>query len=202
MIKREKCTGLEFPCECVSSESGYSDPWAAIAQNKLLPDGTKEEILNLLAEEPKTIAQIAKQLNLSQPSVHRHINELMTSELIRESEEWERKYPAERYYEPNFPVMGAQERAEFDAVCCEVAERVAALFEKQQKRLESAYKRTALQEQGWSYSDVSHYLYAKVQRCARELLEERGVLPSPKKHRNGAEWIFWAEEPKDVEGPL
>jgi DNA-binding transcriptional ArsR family regulator len=196
MTKREKYTGLEFPCECVSSESGYSDPWAAIAQNKLLPDGTKEEILNLLAEEPKTIAQIAKRLDLSQPSVHRHINEMMASELIRESEEWERKYPAERYYEPNFPVVGAQDGAEFEVVCREVAESVAALFEKGQKRFESAYERTALAEKDWSYADVSHYIYAKVQRHARELLEERGVLPSRKKHRNGAEWVFWAEEPK------
>ena len=29
---------------------------------------------------------------------------------------------------------------------------------------------------------------------ARKLLEERGVLPRRKKHKNGAEWLFWAEE--------
>lgn len=148
-----------------------------------------------------TIAQIAKQLSISQPAVHRHVNEMVKSELLRDSEEWERKYPAERYYEPNFPVMGAQERAEFEAICREAAERVAAIFEKHQKRLESAYERTALPGQGWSYSDASHYLYTKVQRYARELLEERGILPQRKKHRNGAEWIFWAEEPKDGKGP-
>src|SRR6185503_14903769 len=106
--KRQK-DGLCFPCECVSAMSGYSDPWAGVAQKKLLPNGTKEGILNLVAKEPKTIAQLAKKLGLSQPTVYRHIGEMMASELLRESEEWERKYPAERYYEPNFPVIEANE---------------------------------------------------------------------------------------------
>ena len=40
--------GLLFPCECVSSRpGGYSDPWAEITKNKLLPYGTKEETLNV-----------------------------------------------------------------------------------------------------------------------------------------------------------
>ena len=54
------CEGLRFPCECVSGRGGgYSDPWAAIAKHKLLPNGTKEEILNLLAREPRTSSQLA-----------------------------------------------------------------------------------------------------------------------------------------------
>jgi DNA-binding transcriptional ArsR family regulator len=188
--------GLQFACECVSSQGGYSDPWAAIAQNKLLPDGTKEQILNLVADEPKTIAQLAKGLSLSQPSIHRHINEMMASELLRESEEWEKKYPTERYYEPNFPVVKSEERAEFDALCREMAERVADLFEKKRGPLERAFKKTNLEEHGWAFADVAHYLYARVQRGARQLLEERGGLPPRRKHSNGAEWIFWAEEAK------
>jgi DNA-binding transcriptional ArsR family regulator len=185
---------LQFACECVSARGGYSDPWAAIAQKRLLPDGTKEEILNLVADEPKTIAQLAKLLNLSQPSVHKHINEMMGSELLRESKEWERKYPTERYYEPNFPVLKAEEQAEFERLCQEMAERVAALFEKQYKQLESTFHQTAISERGWAFSDISHYLYARVQRGARELLEQHGKLPPRKEHRNGAEWVFWAEE--------
>jgi hypothetical protein len=58
--------GLRFPCDCVTSRrGGYSDPWAGIAKHKLLPNGTKEEILNLVAQEPKTISQIADALGLS-----------------------------------------------------------------------------------------------------------------------------------------
>src|ERR671927_1341321 len=118
---------LRFPCECVSAQGGYSDPWASISQRKLLPDGTKEEILNLVASEPKTISQLAEALKLSPPSVHTHITDMVKSELLRESEEWEKKYPTERYYEPNFPVVRAEERTEFDDVCREMAGRVAEL---------------------------------------------------------------------------
>jgi hypothetical protein len=119
---------------------------------------------------------------------------MLASELLRESEEWEKKYPTERYYEPNFPVVKAEERAEFEMLCREMAERVADLFEKNRKELERAFKRTDLEEHGWAFKDVAQYLYASVQRGARQLLEERGALPPRQKHGNGVEWIFWAEE--------
>jgi len=188
--------GLRFACECVSArDKGYSDPWANISQNRLLPNGTKEEILNLVAREPKTISQLAEALKLSPPSVHTHVNDMMKSELLRESEEWEKRYPTERYYEPNFPVVRAGEQAEFEAVCRELAGRVAELFEKRRAQLARAFGKTGLPERGWEFSDITQYLYARVQRDAREMLEGRGVLPKPERHRNGVRWVFWAEEP-------
>jgi DNA-binding transcriptional ArsR family regulator len=189
--------GLRFPCECVSGRrGGYSEPWAEITKNKLLPDGTKEEILNLLAREPKTISQLAEALNLSTPSVFTHVNDMMKSELLRESKEWEKKYPTERYYEPNFPVFRAEECAEFEALCLEMAEQVAALFEKKRPQMERAFRKTGFASRGWELKDVTQCLYANMQRTARTLLEERGLLSPREKHANGAEWIFWAEEPK------
>ena len=196
MSVRDHRDGLQFACECLSGlRGGYSDPWASIAQKKLLPDGTKEEILNLVSREPKTISQLADALDLSPPSIHTHINDMMKSELLRESEEREKKSPAERYYEPNFPVVKADERAEFEALCREMAKRVADLFEKQQPQMERAFKKTNLAARSWTFSDVTQYLYAHVQRGARGLLEQRGVLPPRKRHANGVAWIFWAEEP-------
>src|SRR5687768_13531083 len=99
---------LEFACECVSAAGGYGDPWAAVAQNRLLPDGTKEKILTLVSREPRTIAQLAGELELSKPSVHAHVSEMVASELLRVSEAWEKKHPSERYYEPGFPVVPAE----------------------------------------------------------------------------------------------
>ena len=55
-------------------------------------------------------------------------------------------------------------------------------------------EKTGLADQEWEFSDVAQYLYACVQRGARKLLEERGVLPLREKHKNDAEWLFWAEE--------
>jgi DNA-binding transcriptional ArsR family regulator len=187
--------GLHFPCECVSAlEDGYSDPWAEIAKRKLLPGGTKEEILNLVAEEPKTISQLAEALNLSPPSVHTHINDLMKSELLRESIEWEKKYPAERYYEPNFPILKAEECAEFMSLCEEMAEQVANVFARKRSKLERAFDRTGIAQQGWKFEDVTQCLFANMQRHARTLLEERGLLKPREQHANGASWIFWAQE--------
>src|SRR6266436_3966656 len=127
--------GLRFPCECVSSRPGsYSDPWAEIAKKKLLPNGTKEEILNVLAQGPNTITQIAEVLGLSAPSVHTHVRDMLGSELLREAVEWEKTHPAERYYEPNFPVFKAEECAEFRALCEEMSKELVTLFEKKQSR--------------------------------------------------------------------
>ena len=189
--------GLRFPCECVSAgPGGYSDPWADITKKKLLPNGTKEEILNLVAREPKTISQLAEALDLSPPSVHTHINDMMKSELLRESEEWEKKYPAERYYEPNFPVFGAEECAEFKALCEEMSKELVAMFERKRQKMERAFRKTGLSKQGWKLLDVTQCLYANMYRGARTLLEQRGLLSPREKHANGAECIFWAEEPE------
>jgi len=188
--------GLRFACECVSARrGGYSEPWAAIAKHKLLQDGTKEEILNLLAREPKTISQLAEALSLSPPSVYAHVNDMMKSELLRESIEWEKKHPSERYYELNFPVFRAEDCAEFKALCQEMAEQVVALFEKERQQIESAFARTSFPSRGWELTDVTQCLYANMQRSARTLLEQRGLLRQREKHANGAEWVFWAEEP-------
>src|SRR5919202_5184722 len=185
--------GLRFPCECVSGRrGGYSDPWTGVTKNRLLPDGTKEEILNLLAREPKTISQLAKELKLKPASVHAHVNEMLKSELLRESEEWEKKHPTERYYEPNFPVFRAEECVEFEALCREMAEQVVALFEKKRSQMERAFARTSFPGRGWELKDVTQCLYANMQRRARALLEQRGLLSPPEKHANGVEWVFWA----------
>jgi DNA-binding transcriptional ArsR family regulator len=188
---------LCFPCECVSgARGGYSDPWSEVTKNKLLPNGTKEEILNLVARQPKTISQLAVALDLSPPSVHTHINDMMKSELLRESEEWEKKYPTERYYEPNFPVFKAEECAEFRTLCEEMAQQMVTLFERRRAKMERAFRRTRLANQGWEFLDITQCLYANMQRGARTLLEQRGVLSPRQKHKNGAAWIFWAQEPE------
>ena len=186
---------LHFPCECVSaSPEAYSDPWAEITKRKLLPNGTKEEIINLVADEPKTISQLAQALQLSPPSVHTHVNDLMKSELLRESVEWEKRHPTERYYEPNFPVFKSAECAEFVLLCEEMAQQIATIFERKQSKFDRAFQKTKLGAQGWELTDVTQCLYANAQRHARKLLEERGLLTPRQEHKNGASWIFWAQE--------
>src|SRR5215211_6681747 len=130
MNKSDDKFNLLFPCECVSArEENYSDPWAPISRNRLFSDGTKEQIINLVADGPKTISQLAKALKLSPPSIHKHINELLSSELLRDSVEWEKLHPKERYYEPGFPVVNAEECAEMEKICSELSDLIADAFE-------------------------------------------------------------------------
>jgi len=189
--------GLCFPCECVSSRrGGYSEPWAAVAKNKLLPNGTKEEILNLVAQEPMTISQLAEALRLSAPSVYTHVSDMLKSELLREAMEWEKSHPSERYYEPNFPVIKEEEAAKLCEFCDELAVKLATLFKKHRRRMEKSFRETPLADQGWDVAEVAQYIFASVQRGARELLEKDGMLAPPKTHANGVEWVFWAKRPK------
>lgn len=189
--------GLRFPCECVSSRTGdYSDPWAEITKNKLLPNGTKEEILNILAQEPSTITQIAEALGLAAPSVHTHVSDMLRSELLREAVEWQKTHPAERYYEPNFPVFKAEECEEFIALCEEMSKELVTIFEKRRPKMERAFSKTGLSQQGWKLTDITQCLFANMYRGARTQLERRGLLSSRKKHANGARWVFWAEAPE------
>ena len=192
---RKNGHGLRFPCECVSVQRGYSDPWAAIAQNKLLNDGTKERILNLVARQPRTIAHLANELGLSQPSVHAHVGDLLKSELLREAAQWQKTHPAENYYEPAFPVITGKDHAMFEPICQELAQEVARLFQTKRGELETAIKKSGLAAKGWTFDDVAQYCFAEIQRSARKLLEQRGTLRSAKSHKNGVEWVFWALDP-------
>lgn len=186
---------LRFPCDCVSSRrGGPSDPWVGIAKHKLLPNGTKEDILNLVAQEPKTISQVADALGLSAPSVYAHVRDLLRSELLREAVAWEKTHPAERYYEPNFPVVREEEATELCGLCDVLAAEVASLFERHRRHFEKAFRETQLADRGWDFADVAHYVYTRVQRGARARLEQDGALIPPRTHRNGVEWLFWAEE--------
>ena len=190
-----KFNDLLFACDCISARpENYSDPWSAIAKNRLIVDGTKEKIINLVARQPRTISQLAKELNIAPPTVHTHIGELLDSELVRNSDEWEKLHAKERYYEPNFPVVWARDRAGFDAICTELSKRVADMFEEATSRFEDAFNNTSLEEEGWQLNDLTQYLYASVQRGARRRLEEHGLLPPAETHKNGADWVFWAEE--------
>jgi DNA-binding transcriptional ArsR family regulator len=184
---------LQFACECVSSaRGGYSEPWAGIAKNKLLPNGTKEQIVTVVAEEPKTISQIAAALKLSAPTVHGHIREMLASELLRESKQWEKGHPAEHYYEPNFPVINEEECTELCEMCDELATKVAALVRKHERQLKAAFKKTPLTKRGWTFAQVAQCVYARVQRGARQQLEQDGTLAPAQRHRNGIDWVFWA----------
>jgi DNA-binding transcriptional ArsR family regulator len=173
----------------------------AISQQRKLNNGTKELILNALYRQPRTIAQLAQSLGLSAPAVHRHVTELLASELIREVDAPAdgRRSALERYYRPNFPVVLAEDRAELQPALEELAATFAAAFRGGHAPLEEAFKRTSLPSRQESFETLLHYLFAAAARLARARLEVAGDLPAWPEHDDGSRWVWWAEEPLETE---
>jgi DNA-binding transcriptional ArsR family regulator len=192
---------LRFACSCASAAPVADDPWVAIAKQGKLNDGTKELILNALHRQPRTIAQLAQLLGLSPPAVHRHITELLNSELIREVPvpPTQRRSPVERHYRPNFPVVRASDRRELQPVLEELASMIAEVFRAGQGSIATAIDRTGLLARGESVDALLHYLYTEAVRTARSRLEAEGALPPWPEHQDGSHWMWWAEEPPETE---
>src|SRR5688572_28597276 len=150
---------LRFACACASAAPVAEDPWVAISQQRKLNDGTKERILNALHREPRTTAQLAQALGLSAPAVHRHVTELLASELIGEvaGPEGGRRSALERYYRPNFPVVRAADRAALQPVLDGLATAFAAAFQAEQAALRDAFARTSLPARGEGFEALLHY---------------------------------------------
>ena len=192
---------LRFACACTSAAPVAEDPWVAISQQRKLNDGTKELILNALYRRPRTVAQLAQRLDLSPPAVHRHVVELLASELIREvaASADERRSALERYYRPNFPVVLAADRATLQPALEELADAFAAGFRDRQASLAAAFSRTDLLARGETFEALLHYLYATATRMARARLETEGDLPPWPTRDDGSRWVWWAEEPPETE---
>jgi DNA-binding transcriptional ArsR family regulator len=192
---------LHFACACASAAPTAGDPWVAITQQRKLNDGTKELILNAVYRQPRTITQLAQLLDLAPPTVHRHVMDLLASELIREVPvpEDERRSAVERFYQPNFPIVLSADRAELQPVLDELANGIAEIFRDGQAALARAFARTSLPARGESFETLLHYLFGTAGRIARAQLEVEGVLPPWPEHRDGSRWVWWAEEAGETE---
>jgi DNA-binding transcriptional ArsR family regulator len=197
----EDLRALRFACSCASAAPVAADPWVAIAQHGKLADGTKELILNALHQRPRSVTQLAALLALSPPAVHRHVAELLASELIHEVliPTSQRRSPTERHYRPAFPVVLAADRRELQPVLAELAETLAGAFRARRDDLEEAFARTDLSARGESFEALLHYLYTAAARLARQRLEAAGDLPPWPEHGDGSRWVWWAEERPETE---
>lgn len=192
---------LRFPCSCVSAAEVADDPWASISKQRKLQDGTKELILNTIYRTPRTIAQLAEELHLAQPTVHRHVTELYSSQLIREVtvSPNERQSSVERYYAPNFPVILASDRRELLPLLEALADEIAEAFRRRRLEAASALTRTSLASRMDHLDDLLHWMFTASIRMAREQLQDEGILPPWQQHADGSRWLWWAEEPLDSE---
>jgi DNA-binding transcriptional ArsR family regulator len=64
------------PSATATPSDRRSDPWAALS------DPTRREVLALVAERPRSVAEIASGLPVSRPAVSQHLRVLATAELV------------------------------------------------------------------------------------------------------------------------
>ena len=188
---------LEFACDCVSHLHRPSrDPWSHVSRAWLISSETKEIILNKTYREPKTVTQLAKEIGLSQPAIHKHVQELLASDMMREAPlpDAEKIYRVEKYYEPNFPVLIEEDGAQLEPVCQKLAQHIADVYWEHKDELQQAFDGCSLESQGYVLEDILDFLYSKIRRMGRQILDEQGFFPELPEHRDGSRWVYWAEE--------
>lgn len=194
---------LQFACDCVSHiHQPIRDPWSYVSRAGLISNETKEIILNKTYRQPKTVTQLAKEIGLSQPAVHKHVKEMLVSDMLREVSlpSDKKDYRVEKYYEPNFPILLEKDVVQLEPVCQQVAERIAAVFWEERESLERAFNGSSLQKRGYRLDDILDFLYSKIRRMARNTLDEDNFFPELPEHPDGSHWVYWAEE-TDIEAP-
>ena len=200
--KSEVSRILHFACDCVSKLHDISrDPWSYISRAGLISSETKEIILNKTYRSPKTVTQLAKEVGLSQPAIHKHVKELLASDLLKtvSMPDSEKAYRVEQYYEPNFPVLLIEDLDQLDAVCDRIANQIAGIFWKNHDELKQAFKGSSLEKRGYKVADILDFLYNKIRRKGRSILDEQGFFPELPTHKDGSRWVYWAEEFEDTE---
>lgn len=194
---------LQFACDCVSHlHDTIRDPWSYVSRAGLISNETKEIILNKTYRQPKTVTQLAREIGLSQPAIYKHVKELLASDMLREASlpDAEKDYRVEKYYEPNFPVLLKEDMDQLEPACRVVAGRVAEIYWEHRHELQEAFAGSSLESRGYSLEDILDFLYSKIRRMARAILDEQGFFPELPKHRDGSRWVYWAEE-AEVERP-
>ena len=158
-------------------------------------------ILNKTYRKPKTVTQLAKEMDLSQPAIYSHVKGLLAAEVMREADvpRNEKNYRVERYYEPNFPVLLKEDVEQMEPVIQKISQSIAGIYWKHRNELQEAFEGCSLEERGYSLEDVLDFFYTKIRRRGRQVLEEQGFFPELPRHKNGSQWTYWAEE-MDSEG--
>jgi len=185
---------LRYSCNCISSDS-VDDPWSYISRAGSLSSETRQIIINKIYKEPKTVTQLAKEIGLSQPAIHKHVTELSKEGLIKEIEvpTREKEFKREKYYSPTFPVILKSDLHVLEPTLTEIVEQVSKTIKKNRSHLETAFDKTSLPKRQWTFEDLTFFLYKKITDLTKEKLEQEGLFPEIPL-RNEEKWVFWAEE--------
>jgi hypothetical protein len=89
---------------------------------------------------------------------------------------------------------------QLEPVCRKVAQRVAEIYWEHRDELQEAFAGCSLESRGYALEDILDFLYSKIRRLGRQILDEQGFFPELRAHPDGSHWVYWAEE-VEIEEP-
>jgi hypothetical protein len=110
----------------------------------------------------------------------------------------EKSYRVEQYYDLNFTVILMEDLTQLESACRNVAEQVAKICWEHKNKLKKAFNSSSMAERGYSLEDILDFLYSKIRRMGREILDQQGLYPELPTHKDGSRWVYWAEEIEEV----
>lgn len=154
---------------------------------------TRERLVGALADEPRTVAQLARAFGLSQPTVLEQVRRALREGLIVEVEvaEGERRFPAERYYAPAVPVIRHPDRELLESACRGLAGEIASVVERNRGDLQAAFAMTHLAREGWAFDDLWPYLRETIDRLVVDRFDGIAAVPA---RSHGLAWVEEAGE--------
>ncbi|HEV2108043.1 MAG TPA: winged helix-turn-helix domain-containing protein [Thermomicrobiales bacterium] len=138
----------------------------------------RERLVAALADQPRTVAQLARAFSLSQPTMLEQVRRAVRDGLVVEVQvpEEERHFAAERYYAPAVPVIRGPDRELLASACRALADDIAVSLVSNLGDMHAAYAVTALAREGWSFDDIWPYVSEMVNRLVTQRM---GTLVRP-----------------------
>lgn len=155
----------------------------------------REKLLAALADRPRTVAQLAQEFDLSQPTMLDQVRRALRDGLIVEVDVpiEQRRTTGERYYAPTVPVIRHTDWELLEPACRALASDLANALAKQRGDLMAAFAMTHLAREGWVFADLWPYVQEMVFRLT---LEQSDDLVTPAIVRQHG--LAWVEELPDA----
>ena len=143
----------------------------------------------MLADRPRTVAQLAQDVGLSQPTMLEQVRRALQDGLIVEVDvpAEHRRRAGERFYAPAVPVIRHMDRELLDTACRPLAEQMAAALLEHRADLLAAFALTHLAQEGWEPDALWPYLQETIFRLTFEQVEQ-AMVPTPVP-THGLAWV-------------
>lgn len=159
----------------------------------------RERLVAALAEQPRTVAQLAHEFGLAQPTMLEQARRALRDGLIVEVDvpAGQRRTAGERYYAPTVPVIRLADRELLEPASRALAGELAAALIEQRGDLLAAFAMTHLARDGWEFADLWPYIHEMVFRLTLEQMD--GLIAPTAIPPHG---LAWVEEMSDTRLPV